>query len=101
MSLNGVTEAEYVKHVNNYHSLSPEKSIISNATSTHTTSTNTSVIPLSHTSLKSNSNRGLNGSETPTEGSKWTVYSGSQNLPAVLNDPNRGKQVGHTNMKIQ
>jgi hypothetical protein len=23
----------------------------------------------------------------------WTVYSGSQNLPAILNDPKRGKQV--------
>lgn len=26
-------------------------------------------------------------------GEQWSVYSAAQNLPAVLNDPNRGKQV--------
>lgn len=30
-------------------------------------------------------------SATPEE-KKWSVYSAAQNLPAVLNDPNRGKQ---------
>jgi vacuolar protein sorting-associated protein 54 len=24
---------------------------------------------------------------------QWSVYSAAQNLPAILNDPNRGKQV--------
>ena len=27
------------------------------------------------------------------DGQQWTVYSASQNLAGVLNDPNRGKQV--------
>lgn len=27
-----------------------------------------------------------------TSSSSWSVYSASQNLPAVLNDPNKGKQ---------
>ncbi|XP_067009961.2 vacuolar protein sorting-associated protein 54 [Anabrus simplex] len=34
-------------------------------------------------------------SETPSivaDGQQWTLYCASQNLPAVLNDPNRGKQ---------
>lgn len=26
-------------------------------------------------------------------GQEWSIYSAAQNLPAVLNDPNRGKQV--------
>lgn len=29
---------------------------------------------------------------TPTAEQRWSVYSAVQNLPAVLNDPNRGKQ---------
>lgn len=31
-------------------------------------------------------------SGTPVAAEKWSVYSAAQNLPAVLNDPNRGKQ---------
>jgi vacuolar protein sorting-associated protein 54 len=27
------------------------------------------------------------------EGQRWSVYSAAQNLPALLNDPNKGKQV--------
>jgi vacuolar protein sorting-associated protein 54 len=27
------------------------------------------------------------------EGQPWSVYSAAQNLPALLNDPNKGKQV--------
>jgi hypothetical protein len=35
------------------------------------------------------------GSQTSVAGDKeqWTIFSSSQNLPAVLNDPGRGKQV--------
>lgn len=46
--------------------------------------------------MSGNHSRRVSYSDAPhlvTEGTKWTVYSGSQNLPAVLNDPNRGKQV--------
>ena len=32
------------------------------------------------------------GGGTAASGSSWNVYSAAQNLPAVLNDPNKGKQ---------
>ncbi|XP_016838193.1 vacuolar protein sorting-associated protein 54 [Nasonia vitripennis] len=33
-----------------------------------------------------------NGQVAGASGSSWSVYSAAQNLPAVLNDPNKGKQ---------
>lgn len=33
-----------------------------------------------------------NNGQTSEPEASWTVYSAAQNLPAVLNDPNKGKQ---------
>lgn len=90
LPVDGVCDADYEDHVLRHHIGS--SSVITR--------------PLARNSAQSgrfeghkmsgNHSRRVSYSDAPplvTEGTKWTVYSGSQNLPAVLNDPNRGKQV--------
>lgn len=70
MSDESFNSAEYERHVLKYHTM----------TIPHSSSRKSSV-------TSSNSDRYSHEPE-------WVQYTPAQNLPAVLNDPNKGKQVG-------
>lgn len=38
--------------------------------------------------------------EQEAHNEKWTTYTAAQNLPAVLNDPGRGKQVSNLKSEL-
>ncbi|KAJ1526655.1 hypothetical protein ONE63_008238 [Megalurothrips usitatus] len=89
LPVDGVSDADYEDHVLRHH-----VGITSLAAGT----ANGSSLQLANVEGRRSSgnlSRRVSYSDAPslvTEGTKWTVYSGSQNLPAALNDPNRGKQ---------
>lgn len=91
LPVDGVSDADYEDHVRRHHvNASSLGAVASNG------SNNSLLISSDRRKLSGSLSRRVSYSDAPhlvTEGSKWTVYSGSQNLPAVLNDPNRGKQV--------
>lgn len=54
----------------------------------HTTTT-----PYSNSMSRKVSSCSSSSDKQHFQDNKWTLYSAAQNLPAVLNDPNKGKQV--------
>ncbi|XP_075224349.1 VPS54 subunit of GARP complex scat isoform X2 [Lycorma delicatula] len=73
LPVEGVSDADYEQHVYKHHAFSGP---------------NNKARKVSSASMASNHSRAQSsdGSE------KWTIFSASQNLPAVLNDPTKGKQ---------
>lgn len=92
LPVDGVSDVDYEDHVLRHHvGATGLPAIVTNG--------NNPISSLEVRKMSGNLSRRVSYSDGPhlaTEGSKWTVYSGSQNLPAVLNDPNRGKQVSKT-----
>lgn len=88
LPVDGVSDADYEDHVLRDHvGVTGLPAVVTNG--------NNQISNLERRTMSGNLSRRVSYSDAPhlaTEGSKWTVYSGSQNLPAVLNDPNRGKQ---------
>ena len=90
LPVDGVCDADYEDHVQRHHIGS------SRAVMRPLAGHSSQAGGIEGRKMSGNLSRRVSYSDAPhlvTEGSKWTVYSGSQNLPAVLNDPNRGKQV--------
>jgi vacuolar protein sorting-associated protein 54 len=71
LPVEGVSDEDYERHVYKHHTLA---------------------MPYTHSSARKISTGSLLGEKEQLE-NKWTMYSASQNLSAVLNDPNKGKQV--------
>lgn len=74
LPVEGVSDADYEQHVYKHHAFSTP---------------NVKIRKYSGASVSSNHSR----SQSSDGYEKWTIYSASQNLPAVLNDPGKGKQV--------
>lgn len=88
LPVDGVSDADYEDHVLRHHVGVANMSAGSSNGSSQFRN-------IDGRKMSGNLSRRVSYSDAPhlvTESSKWTVYSGSQNLPAVLNDPNRGKQ---------
>ncbi|KAK3932956.1 Vacuolar protein sorting-associated protein 54 [Frankliniella fusca] len=89
LPVDGVSDADYEDHVLRHHVG------ITNLAAGSSNGDKKRLSNLEMSKMSGNSSRRVSYSDAPhmvTGSSKWTVYSGSQNLPAVLNDPNRGKQ---------
>ncbi|GLH01415.1 Vacuolar protein sorting-associated protein 54 [Gryllus bimaculatus] len=83
LPVEGVSDEDYEEHVYKHHVFVHMGSASSGAVSRHRD--RHQLLAVSH----------LSGDHQPNvvaDGQRWTVYSASQNLSAVLNDPNRGKQ---------
>ncbi|XP_073989176.1 VPS54 subunit of GARP complex scat [Rhodnius prolixus] len=71
LPVEGVSDADYERHVYKHH---------------------TTTTPYSNSMSRKVSSCSSSSDKQHFQDNKWTLYSAAQNLPAVLNDPNKGKQ---------